>query len=128
MVKKVILTDDDRDDASLFKEALQEIDDRITLECFEEGRVAVDHLTAKDFELPDIIFLDINMPIINGWYCLEEFKKSSRLVNVPIYIYTTSSHKMEKERALSMGATGFITKPNDFNELKKILKKILSIS
>ena len=125
MVKKVVLTDDDRDDGLLFKEALQEIDGRIAFEYFEGGREAIDHLTADEYELPDLIFLDINMPVVNGWFCLEEFKRSSRLAKVPIYIYTTSSHKKEKERALEMGATEFITKPMDFNELKRILKTIV---
>lgn len=128
MVKKVVLTDDDRDDASLFREALLEVNNRIDFEYFEGGKEAIQHLNAKEHEIPDVIFLDINMPVISGWHCLEEFKRSQQLKNVPIYIYTTSSHKKEKERAMQMGATGFITKPSDFKELIEILRKTILIS
>ena len=126
MVKKVLLIDDDRDDASLFKEALQEVNEKVAFDYFEGCQEAIIKLNAEEYQLPDIIFLDINMPVVNGWYCLEEFKRSEKLASVPVYIYTTSSHKKEKERAIAMGATGFITKPMDYNELKNILREVLS--
>jgi CheY-like chemotaxis protein len=124
-MKQILLIDDDRDDAELFKEALSEIDASIAFEHYEDSKEGLKTLLEKRNALPDLIFLDINMPIVSGWQCLTEFKKTEHLKAIPVIMFTTSSQQREKELAEELGASGFITKPNEFNTLKDLLTSIL---
>lgn len=125
-MKKIILIDDDRDDAELFQEVLYEIDPLIGFEHFEESKEALKILLEKQDHLPDLIFLDINMPLVSGWQCLAEFKKTDHLKKVPVIMFTTSSQPKEKETAKQLGADGFISKPSEYTTLKKLLLSVLS--
>ena len=124
-MKEVVLIDDDRDDADLFKEALSEIDNSISFKHYEESKEALRTLSLPNADLPDFIFLDINMPIVSGWECLSEFKKNQRLRGVMVVMFTTSSQSKEIETAKQRGADGFITKPSDYKTLKAILNSVL---
>lgn len=75
-------------------------------------------------EKPDVIFLDLNMPAMSGWQCLAKLKNDTALKNIPVIMYSTSSNPREKEIAIELGATGFVTKPTDFGVLTKILETI----
>lgn len=125
-MRKIILIDDDRDDAELFQEVLYEIDPSIGFEHFEESKEALKILLQKQDHLPDLIFLDINMPLVSGWQCLTEFKKTEHLKKVPVIMFTTSSQPKEKETAKQLGADGFISKPSEYTTLKKLLISVLS--
>src|SRR5512138_3169396 len=103
-MKQVLLIDDDRDDAELFKEALAEIDAAIYFEYYEDSKTGLKMLLDRHTNLPDLIFLDINMPIISGWQCLSEFKKAEHLKHIPVIMFTTSSQPREKEAAKELGA------------------------
>ena len=122
---KIVLIDDDRDDGQLFKEVLAEIEPGIEFVHYEEPRQALEQLLNNLNNVPAIIFLDINMPIINGWQCLKEFKKYEHLKNIPVIVYTTSSQQREKDIATELGAAGFITKPDDYMRLREILKSVV---
>lgn len=74
--------------------------------------------------LPDIIFLDINMPFFNGWQCLKQLRSTTFAKDIPIFMYSTSSHKRDQQLASDLGATGFITKPSDVTLLQEILKDV----
>lgn len=124
MKKNVFLVDDDRDDREIFIEALAEIDD--SCKCFtaENGEEAINKLHAGAF-VPDYIFLDLNMPRMNGRECLVQIKSINRLKETPVIIYTTSSLQREKEELVRLGASMFITKPANFHELCSSLKQVL---
>ncbi len=124
MRKNVFLVDDDRDDREIFIEALAEIDNSFTCFTAENGEDAINKLHANAFA-PDYIFLDLNMPRMNGRECLVEIKNIKRLVNIPVIIYTTSSLQKEKEELVKLGASTFITKPANFRELCHSLKQVL---
>ena len=124
MKKIFLLADDDSDDRSLFVEALDEIDSSIVCYCVADGKQVLNLLQSKDLELPQIIFLDINMPKMNGWQCLTELKKMQPLKYIPVIIFSTSAHSREAETALELGAFCFFTKPIDFIEFKEMLKII----
>jgi CheY-like chemotaxis protein len=119
-----LLTDDDEDDRFLFQEALQSVDPSIQCQTAKNGREALIFLKETNRKLPDVIFLDINMPEVNGWEFLNKVKKSSTLSSIPITIYSTSSQKVDIEKAKELGAFGFCTKPDVMDELKQILKYI----
>lgn len=119
-----LLTDDDEDDRFLFQEALQSVDPTIHCHTARNGEEALLYLKEHDRQLPDVIFMDINMPQMNGWKFLTSVKKNSSLSSIPIIMYSTSSHAIDIERAKELGAFGFCTKPDTMTDLKRILKYI----
>ena len=125
-MKKVVLLDDDLDDAELFQEALEEVNDHWVFQHFEEAQAALAAWTAAKEGLPDVIFLDLNLPQVSGWDILNQLKQSDHLASIPVIMYTTSSRKNESERALELGADFFFTKPSDYNELKRLLLEVLT--
>ena len=124
-MKKILLIDDDLDDAELFKEALSEADDTAFFEYYDDGKKALQNLVLNPAQVPDIIFLDINMPSISGWDCLKALKADKKLRKIPVIMYSTSNHKREMGIATELGAADFIIKPHNYLELKeKLLKAI----
>lgn len=121
MAKSILLIDDDSDDAELFHEALEEIDPLVKLLRTADGCEALELLRTLDAH-PDVIFLDINMPRMDGWECLTELKSSQDLKSIPVIMYSTSSHQREKERAIEMGASMFISKPDSYAQLISVLE------
>ncbi len=127
MIKKktFFIIDDDIDDQELFIEAAGEVDGSI--QCFTASNCeeALDMLKTGKIRLPDLIFLDLNMPRLNGKQCLAEIKKESNLRDIPVIIYSTSSEQRDIEETSRLGAAYFLTKPNKFEELCKALSYII---
>ena len=121
----LLLADDDEDDRMLFLEALSQINPAIKCTMAKNGKEALLILQSDMFELPDYIFLDLNMPVMNGLKCLMEIKKISLLKHIPVIIYSTSSEEEFKDAGKRLGALDFFVKPSDFSGLIKYLKKIL---
>lgn len=122
--KFFMLVDDDYDDAELFRDALSFIHPPVEFHHIEGGYEAFKFLDNLKNNKPDIIFLDLNMPEMSGWQCLDQLKKNYQLKHIPVIIYSTSSHQRDKEKADELGALGFLTKPSDFKILKMILYNI----
>lgn len=118
------MADDDLDDAELFSEALSTIQPDVTFHHVPDGQAVFKFLDAAE-EKPSIIFLDLNMPEMNGWQCLAKLKNEANLKSIPVIMYSTSSNPREKEIAIQLGALGFITKPSSFIDLTKILEHIV---
>lgn len=123
-MKFFLLADDDRDDAELFNEALVSLNPPVHFEHVEDGRGVIEFLSNPHNNKPDLIFLDLNMPQMSGWQCLAKLKNDTYLQNIPVVMYSTSSHPRDKEIAVDLGAHGFITKPTDFKVLRRILQGI----
>lgn len=119
-----LLADDDADDKTLFCEALSEIDPAIVVHTASDGKEALALLSGNQIKKPDIIFLDINMPVMDGWQCLGKLKENADLKTIPVIMYSTSSYQRDIELALDSGAFCFFTKPSDYRELRSILKLI----
>ena len=119
--RKVLLIDDDAEDRQFFQEALEEVAPEII--CITSGncRLTIEQLNKKEFDLPDIIFLDINLPKISGWQCLSILKEHEAYKSIPVIMYSTSSHAEEVKKAMQLGAFCFFTKPSDFKDLKDAL-------
>jgi len=120
-----LLADDDADDKTLFCEALSEIDPDIICHTASDGQQALAILSDKE-KKPNIIFLDINMPVMDGWQCLGKLKEHADHKNIPVIMYSTSSYQRDIDLALQSGAFCFFTKPSDYRELRSILKLIAS--
>jgi len=116
--------DDDSDDISIFIDAVKDIDPLILCTdawCCEDGINLL-----KNGLRPNFIFLDINTPRMDGFQCLVELKKNAELRNIPTIMYTTSSKRTDREKALQLGAHSFIVKPNGYKELKQLVEYALS--
>lgn len=121
-----MLVDDDQDDIDLFSEAIREIDSSIVLLTALNGEDALKILESDIFEKPDLVFLDLNMPVMSGLDCLRAIK--SRLKTpVPVTIYTTSQNPLDYSRCIELGAD-FLSKPNNFSTLRSALKQKLQIN
>lgn len=126
MSKRILLIDDDKDDAEFFEDALKEVDDTAIFEHIHDGREAIKKIVQLQLEIPDIIFLDINMPFITGWDCLAAIKKQALLQRVPVIMYSTSNHTNEVSKATDMGAVDYWVKPHSIKELRSRLSKLLN--
>lgn len=124
--KTILLADDDVDDAEMFGLVLTEVDPGVVLHHVANGEEVFDLITGETGLTPDVIFLDLNMPLMNGWQCLEKLKANSATKDIPVVIYTTSSHTRDKQIAMANGATAFITKPSDYKALRALLVSVIS--
>jgi CheY-like chemotaxis protein len=122
MKKIFLLADDDGDDMELFCEALDAVDPSVVCYCASNGLEVMNILSRE--EKPHLIFLDINMPAMNGWECLKAIKRTEAYKHIPVFMYSTSAHQREVNIALDLGAVCFFTKPHSFNELKSTLQVI----
>jgi len=120
----LIFVDDDRDDRMIFKEAVADIDPRKSVTLFDDG---FQLLSLLNTFVPDAIFLDMNMPGMSGFSCLEEIRKNPAWDKVAVVIYSTTGDKQTIDKAYDSGANFFIKKQHDFNEIKKSLKKFFSL-
>ena len=124
--QSILLVDDDEDDQLLFIDAIREIDKSIKCSVANDGLEAILSLQTKS-PVPDLIFLDLNMPKMNGYQCLAQIKKEMMFKEIPVVIYTTSRIESDRDRTLKMGASYFLTKPSDFSELIYELTRILEL-
>jgi CheY-like chemotaxis protein len=124
--RRFLFVDDDPDDADMFCEALSKIGP--TMECLTvQNGVGLFEFLAKD-GAPDVIFLDINMPMMNGWECLKRLKMMDTFKNIPTIMYSTSSASRDVKLAYDLGAEVFLTKPENFKELAGILQVVATNS
>ena len=114
-----LLVDDDADDTSLFKEVLEEVNPSVVFNSAEDGHQALHFLKNETSILPDIIFLDLNMPRMGGKECLAQIKNDEKLHSIPVIMYTTSSQSKDIEETIQKGAICFITKPSNVRDLKR---------
>ena len=122
----VLLADDDKDDRFFFDRALKALPIPTQLLTVEDGEKLMDYLVKNFDQLPDVLFLDLNMPRKNGSECLEEIKLNDKLKQLPVIIYSTSLHEDVADLLHKNGAHYYIRKSNQ-PELKKILLRVLNL-
>lgn len=125
---RVLLADDDEDDRLLFLDAFKEIKLKTVVQVFNDGVILMDYLKQSENLIPDVLFLDLNMPRKTGMECLMEIKKIENLKDIAIVIYSTSASDEDIETTFVNGANVYIRKPNDFSTLKKILEEVITIN
>jgi CheY-like chemotaxis protein len=117
------MVDDDIDDQEIFAIAIRESGFDVVCDFAKDGIDALTKLEEKE-QVPDFIFLDLNMPRMNGIHCLIEIKKTERLSKVPVIIYSTSAESKFIEEAKMHGASEYLIKPSSIKELTKSVLKI----
>jgi len=125
----ILLADDDDDDRLLFVDALESIGAHIEARigiAFDGGQL-MSRLLDSNNRLPDILFLDLNMPCKNGMECLQEIRTNEKLEHLMVAVFTTSSNQRYIDAAFEAGANLYIVKPGNFNELTLTLEKVLSL-
>ncbi|HEY6900774.1 MAG TPA: response regulator [Puia sp.] len=114
----ILVADDDNDDLQFFCDAVAEIDPHINCTTASNGIEALQLLESAETR-PDFIFLDLNMPKMNGKQCLKHIKNNPIFQSIPVVIYSTSRRPEDIEEAYQAGASAFIKKPNKFHLLKE---------
>jgi CheY-like chemotaxis protein len=122
----ILLVDDDPDDQEIFSFAMQEANAHAVCTFANDGVQAIEKFHTDDDFTPRLIFVDVNMPRMNGAQCLAEIRKMDRLKHIPVFMYSTSAEPEIMEQCIQLGATGFIQKYTDTHLLEKELQKILA--
>jgi CheY-like chemotaxis protein len=130
---RVLFVDDDADDVELFREAvgflngseiIQQNTSLVECETVDDGQKALSFL-ASAHQLPDMIFLDINMPVMDGRTCLSTLKRDERLAKIPVVMFSTAYRDNDHVDLQTMGAQECLRKPNGFKDLVKMLGQVL---
>lgn len=124
----IALADDDEDDRLFFKDAFEELKINTVVTTHSDGEKLMNYLHLPETILPNILFLDLNMPVKNGFECLLEIKKVNKFKDIAIAIYSTSSSEEDIENTFVEGANIYIIKPSDFDTLKKILREVVILN
>ncbi len=124
--QNILLIDDDEDDREIFVSAVRGISNDVSFTGMSDAASALRKLENRDL-VPEVIFLDINMPIMNGSQFLKEVKKNEALKNIPVIIFSTSSDASTIQKMKELGADIFITKPGKYKDLVDLLKPLISI-
>ena len=124
----IMLADDDEDDRLFFRDAIEEVKVKTKTTIVNDGVQLMEYLMQPDVILPNLIFLDLNMPRKGGMECLKEIRGNQALKDITIAIYSTSASEKDIEETFVKGANVYIKKPNDFGELKRVLSEVISIN
>ena len=123
----IFLAEDDKEDCLLFKEALEELPVRVQLTIFHNGDQLMKRLTKKQNKLPDVLFLDLNMPRKNGFISLGEIKRNNELDSLPVIIFSTALEKNKVKQVYRDAAHYYIRKPAEFSQLKNVIYEALNL-
>tara|TARA_R110002020_G_scaffold167376_1_gene355626 strand:+ start:515 stop:961 length:447 start_codon:yes stop_codon:yes gene_type:complete len=123
---KLLLADDDVDDRFFFKDSLSKIPIETNLTTVTNGVELMNLLLTSKTALPDVIFLDLNMPMKSGFECLAEIMAHEKFKNLPIIIYSTSMDEPVVNSLYEQGAFHYIRKPGEYSKLKDVIFKGLN--
>ncbi len=125
-LQNVLLADDDADDRMLFRDVVKDLGLKLSLHTVNDGVELMDFLHAAQ-QLPDALFLDINMPKKDGLACLREIKASPGLQTLPVIVFSNSENNILVELMRSEGAAYFVRKQHGYNKMLKLLNKLFSL-
>lgn len=121
-MKRILIVDDDIDDQLILSQALLEFDANLLCHTVNNGQEALDKIHSSS--LYDYIFLDLNMPVLNGLDFLRIFKQEPKYQDVPVIMLSTSSEASDAEKSKQLGAFNYFTKPDTFDKLLALVKNI----
>jgi CheY-like chemotaxis protein len=129
----IVIADDDDDDQFIIKEAFSEYHgSQLQITSVYDGLQLIDLLKKKppfntnEFSTPDIILLDINMPVMNGFEALDLIKSDKNFSQIPVYIISTVRPSDKSDKCINLGASNFFSKPNRIGAYKPIIEEIFS--
>ena len=128
---RILLVDDNQMDIELAIAAFQKVGSLSAIEVASSGKKALDYLfgvgpysdrNAKP--LPDIVILDLKMPVIDGFEVLRQVKRSPPLSRIPVIVFTSSKEDGDRATAYDVGANSYLLKPNSFNDFLNVVKDV----
>jgi CheY-like chemotaxis protein len=122
---KIWIVDDDADDRHILLDVINKVMTNAVVTPFDDGHALLEELIINN-KKPDLIFLDLNMGIYGGRQTLRLMKMDQSFSSVPVVILTTSNTTEEKDQLISLGASGFYTKPSSTSELEAIVLAVKS--
>ena len=123
-MKNILYIEDDVDDQSIFEDALDILAMGLRYDIVSDGKTAIEKLNSQQQPF-DLILLDLNMPLFNGFDLLRTLKHEESFKKIPVYILSTSASKKDRKACEELGANGFITKPHDFKEYCRKLNEVI---
>jgi len=123
----ILLADDDVDDCIFFKGALEKFSLPTHLTAVHDGEHLMQLLTKETYQVPDVLFLDLNMPRKNGFECLSEIKLSQKLKKLPVIMFSTSNDSAVVNLLYKNGAHYFIRKPSGISQFEQIIQQTLTL-
>jgi len=120
----VVLADDDKDHGFLFRMVLKQVDPSKTVSIVKDGAELMDFLKKK---VPDLLFLDLNMPCKNGLECLTEIRQELQLKDLPIVVYSSSTHMTDIQKSYLHEADLYMVKPFNSFHLRNALESIIKM-
>lgn len=127
---RLLVVDDDPDDVMMITEAVRRSVVEVTIDSVDDGIHVVDYLTGEGVFAsqgpvrPSLVLMDLNMPLLDGVEAIRRVKARADLRATPIVVLTTSTRTADVQRAYEVGAASFITKPNRFTDLVKVIELI----
>jgi len=121
---RILLVEDNKHDQYFFTHAIREIEHATLYHIANNGQEALNKLADPGI-LPDLIFTDINMPVMDGIECLSQILKNPEIKHIPVIVLSGDKKQIPIVRAL--GAKAFIEKPSDYSMLRKQIEHIISI-
>jgi CheY-like chemotaxis protein len=122
----LLLIDDDDDDVLFFSDALRETFPTAVLQRFASPEEALRLMARKQIDQPDLIFIDVNMPMINGWECIREIKRMAGWQEIPLVMYSSADLQSSGMNPADVGAVAFYQKSDSFDALKDRLQYIIA--
>ncbi|MCE3279182.1 MAG: two-component system response regulator [Bacteroidetes bacterium] len=121
----IFSVDDDKDERFFIKEAFMDFVDEEQLRFFTNGLEVIDAL-AEGKVMPDVIMMDLNMPLMNGREALEIIKKNPVWKDIPVVIFSTSNYELDVAKCMAAGAKKYICKPASMMEYPKIFNNLIN--
>lgn len=126
-LKNILIIDDDPDDAEFFRAAVKAVNEAIVVDWVTAGYEAIQFLLKRSASgMPDIVFMDVNMPVMNGWETLREIKRLLASFSLPIVMFSTMSFEDVTVTPSDLGAAAFLTKAGTVDKIEKDLRRLFN--
>jgi CheY-like chemotaxis protein len=122
--KPILLVEDDQVDAMMITRAMQELNINNRLDIVINGEEALAYLRDRKLEKPGLIFLDLNMPRMNGLEFLRIIKQDALLQQIPVIVLTTSREIQDRQESFKLSVGGYMVKPFDYCDLVEIIRVV----
>jgi len=126
LYRTILLIDDDTEDQEIFTDALKKVNPEIRCYCHDDVEEVLDRLARNEIDKPDVFFVDLNMPKLNGMAVLKKLKSVDLLKHIPVIMYSTFFGKSDIKEIEASGAVHYIIKSTSFSDLCNTLKDTLS--
>ncbi|MDX2218625.1 MAG: response regulator [Burkholderiales bacterium] len=124
-MNKILLVEDNPNDADLAKMAISRTPFTGLVTHLEDGVAAVEYLTRPDAQLPLVVLLDLKLPRLNGLEVLKQVKNHPGCANVPVVMLTSSRELADIEESYRLGVNSYVVKPVNFDDYQRVIRELI---